>query len=391
MLTTVQRTSDGHNSAATHWRLIERLIKEGSKKMWLSTVDQGAQCRQATSREPRRIFKLYTLAILPPHCDTATLHIMFRARHLFRRTPFDVVIPYSSCSRAPLAPLELPLQSKFRWSYLWYASILTLGVATGLGARHFAAPLGLPEPGSRDDALILQSLNTDIDKLNIVKELRKQSYSVHSDVPLTSAAGVEAPKAWLEIDLGKSAVESSGLLGVMSGTRGLGVQRAFWNAETREMVAVVWLGGGMSGWPSVAHGGAIATIFEEAMARMIRGPSGDIGKSTSFRDVQCRLLIRRTEQVHRPTSLKVTYAKPTYSLDFYVLRASFTKPKLPQTEPVPEPEPTKSWLSWLSPQKDLTKKSEPRQATEIIGTLESVKGDLCVKAKGSFAVAGPEA
>ncbi|KAF9698399.1 hypothetical protein EKO04_003825 [Ascochyta lentis] len=294
---------------------------------------------------------------------------MFRARHLFNRTPFNVAVRKSQPSGCQRSPFELPLQSKFRWSYLWYGSILALGISTGLGARHFAAPLGLPEPGSRDDALILQSLNADIDKLDIVKELRKKSYSVHSDVPLSSAAGVEVPKAWVEIDLGKREVEEGGLLGVMSGTRGLGVQRAFWNAETREMVAVVWIGGGLSGWPSVAHGGAIATIFEEAMARMARGPDGNI------------------EQVHRPTSMKVTYAKPTYSLDFYVLRASFANPNLPQTEPLPEPEaePTKSWLSWLSPQKDMTKKSEPGQLVEIVGTLESVKGELCVRAKGTFA------
>ncbi|KAJ4335818.1 hypothetical protein N0V95_008781 [Ascochyta clinopodiicola] len=294
---------------------------------------------------------------------------MFRARHLLNRTPFHVANRSSRYARCQYSRLEFPLQSKFRWSYLWYGSILALGISTGLGARHFAAPLGLPEPGSREDALILQSLETDVDKLDIVKGLRKKSYSVHSDVPLSSAAGVEVPKAWLEVDLGKSEVEQGGLLGVMSGTRGLGVQRAFWNAETREMVAVVWIGGGLSGWPSVAHGGAIATIFEEAMARMVRGPDGNI------------------EEVHRPSSLKVTYAKPTYSLDFYVLRASFAQPTLPQTEPVPVPEaePTKSWLSWLSPQKDMTKKSEPGQLIEIVGTLESVKGELCVRAKGTFA------
>ncbi|KAF2629615.1 hypothetical protein BU25DRAFT_408879 [Macroventuria anomochaeta] len=312
---------------------------------------------------------------------------MFRARHFLHRTPFNVTTRSCRHTRAPLAPLELPLQSKFRWSYLWYGTILALGISTGLGARHFAAPLGLPEPGSRDDALIIESLNADIDKLDIVRELRKQSYSVHSDVPLSGAADVEAPKAWLEIDLGKSEVEKGGLLGTMSGTRGLGVQRAFWNAETREMVAVVWIGGGLSGWPGVAHGGAIATVFEEAMARMVRGPNGNIGRWSGCRYLLCAVLIRMTEQVHRPTSLKVTYAKPTYSLDFYILRASFAKPNLPQTEPVPEPEtePTKSWLSWLSPQKDMTKKSEPGQLIEIIGTLESVKGDLCVRAKGTFA------
>mgnify|MGYP004500828431 CR=1 FL=1 len=312
---------------------------------------------------------------------------MFRARQFLHRTPFNVATRPCRHSRAPLAPLELPLQSKFRWSYLWYGTILVLGTSTGLGARHFAAPLGLPEPGSQDDARILESLGADIDKLDIVKELRKQSYSVHSDVPLSSAAGVGAPRAWLEIDLGKNETEKGGLLGAMSGTRGLGVQRAFWNAETREMVAVVWIGGGLSGWPGVAHGGAIATVFEEAMARMVRGPNGSIGRWIGCMHLLCTVLIRMIEQVHRPTSLKVTYAKPTYSLDFYVLRASFAKPDLPQTEPVPEPEaePTKTWLSWLSPQKDMTKRSEPGQLIEIIGTLESVKGDLCVRAKGTFA------
>jgi len=88
--------------------------------------------------------------------------------------------------------------------------------------------------------------------------------------------------------------------------------------------------------------------------------------------------------------LAITYAKPTYSLDFYILRASFSQPNLWQTAPPPEPEaePTKSWLGWLSPKKDLTKQVES-QKTEIIGTLESVKGDLCVKVKGTFAVDGP--
>lgn len=136
----------------------------------------------------------------------------------------------------------------------------------------------MTEPGSQDDLRILQSLDADIDELDIVREFRKQSYSVHTDMPLTSAADLNAPKAWQEIELGKSGMERSGLLKSMSGTRGLGVQRAFYNPETREMVAIVWIGGGLAGWPGVAHGGAIATIFEEAMARMVRGPNGNIGR-----------------------------------------------------------------------------------------------------------------
>jgi hypothetical protein len=208
--------------------------------------------------------------------------------------------------------------------------------------------------------------------------------------PPGSSRKISAYKGWLELDLdfGRENEGKKGILGVMNGTRGLGVQRAFWNAETREMVAVVWIGGGMSGWPGVAHGGAIATIFEEVMARMIRGPDGSVGAHTHPVTLQGKVgLTRKTEPVHRPDSLSLTYAKPTYSLDFYVLRASFSKPNLPQSEPPPEPEaqPTKSWLGWLSPQKDLTKKVEAsRQTEEIVATLESVSGDLCVKAKGTF-------
>lgn len=144
------------------------------------------------------------------------------------------------------------------------------------------------------------------------------------------------------------------------------------------MVAVVWIGGGLAGWPGVAHGGAIATVMEEVMARMIRGPDGIVGVYTTSSDYTTTPnkigLTLKIEPVHRPDSLSITYAKPTYSLDFYVLRASFSKPDLPQSEPPPEPEsqPTKSWLGWLSPEKDLTKKTgASRQKEEIVATLIS--------------------
>jgi hypothetical protein len=211
---------------------------------------------------------------------------MSRLRILLRSTPFRAPHqPYLAQSHVPPLQLELPLQSRIRWSYFWYAGILALGITTGLGARQFAAPLGLPAPGSREDELILQSLGQDIDRLAIVQSLRKQSFNLHSDTPLTGSQSPDNSKVkgWVEVDvdLVKDAkvddVGGKGILGAMSGTRGLGVQKLFWNAETREMVAVVWIGGGLAGWPSVAHGGAIATIFEEIMARMVRGPVGSVG------------------------------------------------------------------------------------------------------------------
>ncbi|KAE8868118.1 hypothetical protein PTNB29_02029 [Pyrenophora teres f. teres] len=335
---------------------------------------------------------------------------MSRARIIGNRAPFTAHMHptarqsfQSTHHHAQHAGLPLPLQSRMRWSYLWYASIFALGITTGLGARNFAAPLGLPEPGSREDTVILESLGQDIDNLDIVKSLRSQSYNQNTDASLRSGPGlasapgsssrkISAYKDWMEVDVkfGQEGDGKNGALGVMSGTRGFGMQRAFWNAQTREMVAVVWMGGGMSGWPGVAHGGAIATLFEEIMARMIAGPEGTVGmysklSLTAIVAVSTNKI--SIELAHRPSSLSLTYAKPTYSLDFYIIRARFSKPKLPQSEPPPEPEaqPTKSWLGWLSPQKDLTKKtSSVGSNEEVVATLETVSGDLCVKAKGVF-------
>jgi acyl-coenzyme A thioesterase PaaI-like protein len=212
---------------------------------------------------------------------------MSRLRPIFRAPPFK---PYCrSCApsrHTTISHLELPLQSCFRWSYLWYGGILALGITTGLGARQFAAPLGLPTPGSLEDKLIVESLGQDIDRLDIVQSLRKQSFNLHSDTLITGAGSSDNSKVkgWVEVDVDPAKDQEdesrTGILGALSGTRGFGVQRAFWNAETREMVAVVWIGGGLAGWPGVAHGGAIATIFEETMARMVRGPSGAIGAYT---------------------------------------------------------------------------------------------------------------
>jgi hypothetical protein len=206
---------------------------------------------------------------------------MSRLRLIFRAPPFKPYHqPRASQRFNSIYPLDLPLQSRIRWSYLWYASILALGITTGLGARHFAAPLGLPTPGSPADKLILESLGQDIDKLDIVQSLRQQSFNLHADAPLTGAAGADRfkVKGWVEVDVQSAKDgEAHGILGALSGTRGLGVQRAYWNAETKEMVAVVWIGGGLAGWPGVAHGGAIATIFDETMARMVKGPSGVVG------------------------------------------------------------------------------------------------------------------
>ena len=82
--------------------------------------------------------------------------------------------------------------------------------------------------------------------------------------------------------------------------------------------------------------------------------------------------------------MSVTYAKPTFSFDLYVLRASFSKPDLYQVEPPPGPAPAKSWLPYW---KDFTKKwttTAPESTMEISSTLESLDGEVKVRAKGTW-------
>ncbi|KAF2263469.1 hypothetical protein CC78DRAFT_581562 [Lojkania enalia] len=265
-----------------------------------------------------------------------------------------------------------PQQSRFRIAYLWYAICLTSGTAAGYTIRKFLTPLELPLPGSSDDDHALDTLAAELDALDIVKTMRAQGYHLHSDTPLNELG--KGKGGWMELDIGRNITESAVdkvkaaptiSQKALAGLRGFGVQRAFWNSETRELIAVVWMGGAISGWPGIAHGGAIAILFEDSMTRLVAGPHNALDSSL------------------RPSSMSITYSRPTEVLKFYVLRASFDTLNLPQSTPPPEPLPPKSWvLSW----KDLTKKPAPipEPMVELSGTLETLQGKVCVRAKGTF-------
>ncbi|KAF2689487.1 hypothetical protein K458DRAFT_128400 [Lentithecium fluviatile CBS 122367] len=290
----------------------------------------------------------------------------------------------SSSTQAPASPSPTvpPKRRLFRASYIWYGLVLLTGASLGFTVRNFAAPLPLPLPGSREDELAMRAITSDIEGLDVVKFMRSQGYHLHADTPLRPFEQDQAKaahKGWTELDIKTNIVESkedwgskSRTLtgGSLAGSRGLGVQRAFWNAETRELVAVVWIGGALCGWPGLAHGGAIATIFGDCMSRMVAGPGVSI------------------DSIPEPTSMSVTYAKPTNSTNFYILRAHFSKPHIPPVAPPPDPDPAPA-KSWLPSWKDLTKKEQPtenKKAVEIIGTLEDTNGNLCVRVKGTYPV-----
>lgn len=167
----------------------------------------------------------------------------------------------------------------------------------GFAASNFGAPTKLPVPGSREDELNMKALTKEIEDLEVVKYMRSQSQPLHPEPPSSESPVLEQsadstqpePKKWVELDIKTHIAESEDksssdtrtvTFQSMAGYRGLGVQRAFWNAETKELVAAVWIGATLSGWPSIAHGGAIAMIFEDCMARMIAGPDVSLGTYT---------------------------------------------------------------------------------------------------------------
>ncbi|KAL1647946.1 hypothetical protein SLS58_002270 [Diplodia intermedia] len=130
----------------------------------------------------------------------------------------------------------------------------------------------------------------------------------------------------------------------LAAMKGFGPARRWVNRATRESVTVFWVGGGLTGWPGVAHGGALAMAFCEAFG----APS--------------------------PAKLTLTYLAPTMASNFFVLRAA-------PAPPAPAPSTD------LPPQKDMTKRPVPSEERPVDGgeewsaTLQAVQGRVCVKAK----------
>lgn len=199
-----------------------------------------------------------------------------------------------------------PKSSRAIVPYIWYTLWLAVGLGGGYTVRSFILPFPFPEPGSAADRSILQAQASTINDLNIVKELRAGGYSLHSDSPLEREW--KEKSIWKELNInnvisdngsapakqegGHEKVTRTLTQQTMAGAGGLGVQRAFWNPATRELIAVVWFGGTLSGWPGLAHGGAIATVFDESMARVVAGPDISIGTLSYILDIppMCLLL-----------------------------------------------------------------------------------------------------
>lgn len=231
---------------------------------------------------------------------------------------FLVASPLRHSSAAATAPHS---NQKSRWPrHLIYAALFgSLGLFSGgLTERHLSIP---PTPGSEEDVNALRLLSKAYEGLSIVQDLRNDPDYVE----------YEAYEDFSEEDKRHRLTS-----GPMSGSRGLGLQKVFWNDKRKAAISVIHFGSGLEGWPSMVHGGALGTVIDEHLGRAA---------------------IRRFPAATGVTAnLNINYRCPVYSFNFYTLHTKLD-----------------------------TKRSTDRKAY-VQTELRDVTGRVCVEATGIFVV-----
>lgn len=225
-----------------------------------------------------------------------------------------------------------PKPKRRRRGYVYAAIFFLAGTSIGSLFRLSVSPPPLPEPGTKEDGYILESIHEQAEKLPVVQALSAdpayESWHAYTD----RKEGGRPPSI---------------TSGPMSGCRGLAYQRIFHNAATGEMVSVVYFGGGLAGFPGVVHGGTLATILDESMGRCA--------------------IYRFPARMGVTANLDLTYKKPTLTNAFYVVR---TRPVLSDDDEAAA--------------KDGTKKSDRK--LWVHGTIETQDGKVTVESKSLFVV-----
>lgn len=207
---------------------------------------------------------------------------------------------------------------------LWSALAAVSGAAAGNFALHLIAPPAMPMAGTHEDNILVADLNRRIDDEFKVKVLRGKCLGVAKQLKGEEAGWVEILPTTLE--LGEQLPFHDGLADQLQGAKGLGVQRVFWNHSEQKMVAIVWFGGALSGWPGVVHGGLLATALEDKFALAAALAHGSSAVSSAA--VPQRLpgsgghatMSAPTESTSEPVQFSIDYKKPTYANYFHVIR-----------------------------------------------------------------------
>ncbi|KAK6066499.1 UPF0644 protein PB2B4.06 [Seiridium cupressi] len=226
------------------------------------------------------------------------------------------------------APVPKPTPRRRR-GYIYAAIFLLLGTSVGSLFRLSVSPPPLPEPGTKENDYMVASIHEKAEELPLIQLLS-------SDPSWESwhAYGTEERRRTLTSD-------------AMSGCRGLAYQRIFHKRETGEMINIVYFGGGLSGFPGVVHGGALATLLDESLGRC----------------AICRFPARTGVTAN----LALDYKKPTLTNAFYVLKM---RPVITEGDEIVSA--------------DGRKKSDRKLWVQ--GTLETPEGKVCIEANALFVV-----
>ena len=244
-------------------------------------------------------------------------------------------------------------------------------MAGGQYVVHTIAPPALPEIGTREDSVLLADLNQQIDENFKVKVLRGKCLGMAKQLRGEGGGWVEVivPPA---ADLTEKQESSGGLVSQLKGAKGFGVERLFWDRSGGQLVAVMWFGGALCGWPGVTHGGAVATALAEKLsmaAALANASSSNVLAGATPQRLpgtgnHAKMLVPSVVPAE-PAQITLTYKKPTYANNFYVLRVV---PALP-TEGTPG---------------DMAQ-ADPYGGAEYEATLETLDAQICAKARARFA------
>ncbi|GAD97882.1 thioesterase family protein [Paecilomyces variotii No. 5] len=162
------------------------------------------------------------------------------------------------------------------------------GLGLSLGSRIEKLIATPPEPDTEEDLELRRSIESAYERLPIVQAMR--------DDP-------DFEKEWTAYsNFSDEEKEHRLTSGPLKGGRGLAMQKIFYNAKENSIVNVVYFGAALEGWPTVVHGGALATVLDETLGR-----------------VAVRSFPARTGVT---ANLNINYRAPVSSVNFYTITAT---------------------------------------------------------------------
>lgn len=242
--------------------------------------------------------------------------------------------------------------------YIYAVLFFAIGSLAGNFVCTIIIPPAPPVPGSPEDRLMIEYLHTQAEKLPLVQSLRSDEIWTNINVNKIGSSSNETSAKENDSKEGENERLKRRLTtGPLAGSRALGgYQQIFRNSETGEVINIIWFGAALSGWPGVTHGGLLATILDETLGRCAMGfLEGHTGVTAN---------------------LQLDYLKPVLTNGFYVMR----------TTPLREDDDRKLVADREAMEKYENKKISLARKKWVTGSLETVTGDECVRAKALFVV-----